>query len=193
MNGTPEAQRLEPASPAPSRPVPSRRNRPSPTAHSTIRRAPIPMAPGPPARSGGSTAPPGSSVSSPSPNLPQLPRPEAASHLAFPSPEGVWISFYGASRQDAPPLHDVPGCLGDQPSLFPPPGTVPCGVGWKARGWLSPLWVGDSGVYRSRFVLRSEVGTILLSGALGPMASFGSPGGHSRSRGTRACRPGPES
>jgi hypothetical protein len=105
--------------------------------------------------------------------------------------EGVWISFYGASRQDTPPLHAVRSRFDGQRSLFPPPGTFACGVRWKARGWLSPLGGRDSRVYRNRFVLRSRAGTILLSGALGPIASFGSPGGHSLSRGTRAGRPGP--
>ena len=37
-----------------------------------------------------------------------------------------------------------------------------------------------------------EAGTILLSGTLWPIASFGSPGGHSLSWGTQAHRPGPE-
>jgi hypothetical protein len=101
------------------------------------------------------------------------------------------MAFYGASRQDTPPLDALRSRFDGQRSFSPSPGTVACGVRWKGRGWLSPVAGRDSGVYRSRFVLRSRAGTILLSGALGPIASFGSPGGHSLSRGTRARGPGP--
>ena len=58
-------------------------------------------------------------------------------------------------------------------------------------------WVRSSAPYRSpkvfhsRGILRSRAGTILLSGTLWPIASFGSPGAHSLSLGTRATRPSP--
>ncbi len=56
----------------------------------------------------------------------------------------------------------------------------------------SSLALRDAGGLHSRFVLRSGAGTILLSGTQWPIASFGSPGGHSLSVGTPARRPGPE-
>jgi len=43
----------------------------------------------------------------------------------------------------------------------------------------------------SRGVLRRGAGTILLSGTLWPIASFGSPGGHNLSLGTQAQGPSP--
>jgi hypothetical protein len=59
-------------------------------------------------------------------------------------------------------------------------------------------WVRSSGpcrsprVLHSLGVLRSGAGTILLSGAHRPIASFGSPEVHNLSWGTRANRPSPE-
>ena len=123
----------------------------------------------------------------PNPKLPDHPAPRRSPTPPSPiqnSEEPILSSFefpgslsYGASRQDPPPPHAVRCRFDGQRSFSPSPGTVACGVRWKARGWLSPVAGRDSGVHRSRFVLRSRAGTILLSGAPGPIASFGSPGG----------------
>ena len=97
----------------------------------------------------------------------------------------AWRAFYGARGQETGPLHAV--------GLFfcrRRPRSLDCrfdGSGWvrSSAPYRSPK------VLHSRGVLRSRAGTILLSGTLWPIASFGSPEGHSLSRGTRATRPSP--
>jgi hypothetical protein len=76
--------------------------------------------------------------------------------------------------------------------MFQTPRTAFRGRRLVARSSLSDRRQQEHGSHHSRLVLRSVAGTILLSGALWPSASFGSPRGHSLSRGTRARGPGPE-
>ena len=47
-------------------------------------------------------------------------------------------------------------------------------------------------VLDGRGILSSRAGTIVLSGALWPIVSFGSPGAHNLSVGTQATRPSPQ-
>ena len=84
-------------------------------------------------------------------------------------------TFYGAGGQDAPSPHAV-GLFFDRRR----PHGLDCPV--DDSGWGG---VRSQGPHRSpedvhsRRVLRSGAGTILLSGTLWPIASFGSPGVHS--------------
>ena len=100
------------------------------------------------------------------------------------------ITFYGAGGQDTRSRHAVGSGLGRRH-----PRSLRCRIARSARdagcALRAPRCSREDG--HSRGVLRSEAGTILLSGTLlRPIASFGSPGAHSLSRGTRATRPSPE-
>ena len=105
-------------------------------------------------------------------------KPNAASHPAGAEPalDTLFLHvFYGAGGQDAPSPRAV-GSFFDRRR----PHGLDCPV--DDSGWGG---VRSQGPHRSpedvhsRRVLRSGAGTILLSGTLWPIASFGSPGVHS--------------
>ena len=97
--------------------------------------------------------------------------------------------FYGVGCQDALPLHTE-----SQRNDSRRPGLSLSRMGpWSAVGSArTSVSRSCSGRLLCMVVLRVRAGTILLLGTLWPIASFGSPGGHSLSRGTAADRPGPE-
>ncbi len=95
----------------------------------------------------------------------------------------LWAGCQHALRSPA----DSVECCSQRP-LFYCARICVSGVMSSAR---SSLALRDAGGLHSRFVLRSGAGTILLSGTQWPIASFGSPGGHSLFVGTPARRPGP--
>lgn len=116
---------------------------------------------------------------------PKVDRSGPALHVGPTWHKGFCFAFYGARGQDTGPLH----ALGSS-SCRRRPHSLDCrfdGSGWgrSSAPYRSPK------VFHSRGVLRSRAGTILLSGTLWPIASFGSPGAHSLSLGTRATRPSP--
>ena len=102
-------------------------------------------------------------------------------------PRFAFTRFYGAGCQDAPSPHAV-GSFFDRRR----PHGLDCR--FDDSGWGG---VRSQGPHRSpedvysRRVLRSSAGTILLSGALWPIASFGSPGVHSLVVGAWDLCPGP--
>jgi RNA polymerase sigma factor (sigma-70 family) len=101
-----------------------------------------------------------------------------------------WLEpFYGAGCQDARSLHAVGSVFGRRR-----PHSLSCRIGRSAQDARCALRASrrcwEDG--HSRGVLRSEAGTILLSGAHWPIASFGSPGAHSLSVGTRTLWSSPE-
>ena len=73
----------------PARPPHAALPGPSPIAHPTILRAPSPLAPHPPSRSGGLTAFPGTPTAAPSPHFWPLAQPYPPPYRAIPSTEGV--------------------------------------------------------------------------------------------------------
>jgi hypothetical protein len=122
----------------------------------------------------------------------QYVRASAAARAAVALPslyEAVWMSFYGAGCQDARSLHAVGSVFGRRR-----PHSLSCRIGRSAQDARCALRASrrcwEDG--HSRGVLRSEAGTILLSGAHWPIASFGSPGAHSLSVGTRTLWSSPE-
>jgi hypothetical protein len=99
-------------------------------------------------------------------------RPRGPHHVPFRRDRSRLVSLYGAGGQDARCLHAVGPRLGRRR-----PRRLRCRIACSARGGVP----------------RSGAGTILLSGAQHrPIASFGSPGAHSLSRGTRTGWPSPE-